>query len=61
MSAKLQKSKNFYSPAEVSILIQHVVRQSQFEFPSKLEAMVHACIQGFYIASLKSYNTRIER
>jgi hypothetical protein len=31
MSAKLQRSKNFYPPAEASILIQHVVRQSQFE------------------------------
>jgi hypothetical protein len=40
-------AKICYSLAEASILIQHVVRQSLFEFPYNVEAVVHACIPGF--------------
>jgi hypothetical protein len=47
MSAKLQKRKICSSLAEASVLIHHVVRQSWFEFPYKVEAVVHACIPGF--------------
>jgi hypothetical protein len=42
-----KKAKILYSLPEASILIQQVIRQSYFEFPYKVEAVVHACIQGF--------------